>query len=142
MLYSKIKGLKFLKYFDMLIPSVALAQGFGRIGCFLAGCCYGRETDSPFGIIFHESQYAPNGVRLVLYKISLFTNRIPAPSAYGKQSDPGNYRKNRNKLGCGLNIEERDISAGADDVMRERKMKKYDVMIIGAGVSGSASVFR
>lgn len=37
-----------------------------------------------------------------------------------------------------LNIEERDISAGADDVMRERKMKKYDVMIIGAGVSGSA----
>lgn len=65
MLYSKIKGLKFLKYFDMLIPSVALAQGFGRIGCFLAGCCYGRETDSPFGIIFHESQYAPNGVRLV-----------------------------------------------------------------------------
>lgn len=34
MLYSRIKGLKFLAYFDMLIPSVALAQGFGRIGCF------------------------------------------------------------------------------------------------------------
>ena len=64
-LYSKIKGLKFLAYFDLLIPSVALAQGFGRIGCFLAGCCFGKETDGPLGIVFHESKYAPNGVRLL-----------------------------------------------------------------------------
>ena len=26
---------------DMLLPAFALAQGFGRIGCFLGGCCYG-----------------------------------------------------------------------------------------------------
>ena len=54
----------FLKYFDLVMPSVALAQGFGRIGCFLAGCCYGKETESPLGIVFHESAYAPNGVKL------------------------------------------------------------------------------
>lgn len=65
MLYSKIKKLNFLAYFDILIPSVALAQGFGRIGCFLAGCCYGRETHSPIGIVFHESSYAPNGISLL-----------------------------------------------------------------------------
>lgn len=65
MLYSKIKKLKFTAYFDLLIPSVALAQGFGRIGCFLAGCCYGCETDSPIGITFHNSSYAPNGVSLL-----------------------------------------------------------------------------
>lgn len=64
-LYSKIKNLKFLAYFDLLIPSVALAQGFGRIGCFLAGCCYGMETDSSIGITFHDSHYAPNGVSLL-----------------------------------------------------------------------------
>lgn len=64
-LYSKIKGLKFLAYFDILIPSVALAQGFGRIGCFLAGCCYGLETEGLVAIVFHESAYAPNGVRLL-----------------------------------------------------------------------------
>ena len=28
------------KYFDLGLASVALAQGFGRIGCFLAGCCF------------------------------------------------------------------------------------------------------
>ena len=65
MLYSKIKGLKFLAYFDLLIPSVALAQGFGRIGCQFAGCCFGKETDGPLGIVFHESQYAPNNIRLI-----------------------------------------------------------------------------
>ena len=65
MLYSKRNGLKFPAYFDLLIPSVALAQGFGRIGCFLAGCCYGKETEGLFAIVFHEPKYAPNGIRLV-----------------------------------------------------------------------------
>lgn len=65
MAYCKIKKLPFLKYFDLVMPSVALAQGFGRIGCFLAGCCYGRETDSALGIVFHNSSYAPNGVKLL-----------------------------------------------------------------------------
>jgi len=65
MLYCKRKKVSFLIYFDLLAPSVALAQGFGRIGCFLAGCCYGRETSSPIGIIFHNSLFAPNDVRLL-----------------------------------------------------------------------------
>ena len=65
MAYCKIKKMPFLKYFDLVMPSVALAQGFGRIGCFLAGCCYGRETDSALGIVFHNSSYAPNNVKLL-----------------------------------------------------------------------------
>ncbi len=62
--YCKIKKVKFLDYYDLMVPSVALAQGFGRIGCFLAGCCYGKETHSVFGIIFHNSDFAPNNVKL------------------------------------------------------------------------------
>ena len=64
-IYCRIKKLPFLKYFDLTMPSIALAQGFGRIGCFLAGCCYGRETDSPIGITFTNSDFAPNGVSLI-----------------------------------------------------------------------------
>lgn len=64
-IYCRIKKLDFIKYIDICIPSVALAQGFGRIGCFLAGCCYGRETGSPLGVVFNESLYAPNGIRLI-----------------------------------------------------------------------------
>ena len=30
--------------------AIALAHGIGRIGCLMAGCCYGKETDAWFGI--------------------------------------------------------------------------------------------
>ena len=64
-IYCKVKKLNFLTYFDLVMPSIALAQGFGRIGCFLAGCCYGKETNSAFSITFHDSGFAPNGVALI-----------------------------------------------------------------------------
>lgn len=47
------------------MPAVSFAQGFGRLGCFFAGCCYGRETDSWFSITFTHSDFAPNGVKLL-----------------------------------------------------------------------------
>ncbi len=31
---------------------ISIAHAIGRIGCFLAGCCYGKVTDSPIGVIF------------------------------------------------------------------------------------------
>lgn len=65
MVYCRVKKTSFLTYLDLLVPSVALAQGFGRLGCFLAGCCYGRETDSSFSIMFQNSLYAPNGIKLL-----------------------------------------------------------------------------
>lgn len=64
-LYCGIKGLIFFKYADVILPSVALAQGFGRIGCFLAGCCYGKETESFLSVTFQDSVYAPNHVALI-----------------------------------------------------------------------------
>ena len=63
--YCRIKKVNFLEYFDLLAPSISIAQGFGRLGCLLAGCCYGRETDSIFGIIFHDSPIAPNNIKLI-----------------------------------------------------------------------------
>lgn len=64
-LFIKKHKLNFLQYFDLVMPSIALAQGFGRLGCLLAGCCYGNETTSAFHIIFHQSDFAPNNVPLI-----------------------------------------------------------------------------
>lgn len=64
-LYCKKYKLNFLEYFDLLVPSVALAQAFGRIGCFYAGCCYGSVTDSPIGITFPVNSLAPAGIPLI-----------------------------------------------------------------------------
>lgn len=58
-LFCRRHKLPTLKYFDIAIASVALAQGFGRIGCFFAGCCYGVPTDSAFSVTFTNSQIVP-----------------------------------------------------------------------------------
>ena len=63
--YIRRKKLKFWDYFDIVLPSVAICQGFGRIGCFLAGCCYGKAMDAWYGIAFHSSNFAPNGVKMI-----------------------------------------------------------------------------
>lgn len=63
-LYSRKQKWCFWKYFDLVMPSIALAQGFGRIGCFLAGCCYGKETQSIWGVTFRDSAFAPNHISL------------------------------------------------------------------------------
>lgn len=41
--YIRKKALNFWDVFDLMAPYVALAQAIGRIGCFLNGCCFGRE---------------------------------------------------------------------------------------------------
>ena len=66
-IYCKCTKWNFWKIFDIAMPAVAMAQGFGRIGCLLAGCCYGIELDpaNPIGIVFHNSAYAPNDVALL-----------------------------------------------------------------------------
>jgi len=63
-LYCRKKKWNILEMLDMTVPGLAIAQGFGRIGCFLAGCCYGAETTSPLGIEFPENSLAPAGVHL------------------------------------------------------------------------------
>ncbi len=62
--YCRIKKVDFWKSFDLVAPLVALAQCIGRIGCFLAGCCYGQPTESACGIVFENSLYAPTGIKL------------------------------------------------------------------------------
>ncbi len=48
--YLKKRKVDFWKASDIAFPYVALGHGIGRIGCFLKGCCYGAQTDMPWGI--------------------------------------------------------------------------------------------
>jgi phosphatidylglycerol:prolipoprotein diacylglycerol transferase len=69
-IFCRIKRFELIFYLDLIAPAVALAQGFGRIGCFLAGCCYGMESNSPISVIFPENSAAPSGIKL--FPIQLF----------------------------------------------------------------------
>ncbi len=50
---------------DIVGPSLALAHTFGRVGCFFAGCCFGRPSSGFLGVTFH-SEYAHNLTALPL----------------------------------------------------------------------------
>lgn len=43
---------KRLQLYDIVIVSVPLGHALGRIGCFLNGCCFGRETSGPVSVRF------------------------------------------------------------------------------------------
>ena len=53
---KKIKKQSFLDKLDLCVPSIALGQGIGRIGCFLGGCCYGKVLEGHpwYGVVFPE----------------------------------------------------------------------------------------
>ncbi|MCB9653737.1 MAG: prolipoprotein diacylglyceryl transferase [Deltaproteobacteria bacterium] len=57
MLYLRRRGLG-LGSLDALVLGVALSHGIGRIGCFLAGCCYGQDTSAPIGVSFPPGSIA------------------------------------------------------------------------------------
>jgi phosphatidylglycerol:prolipoprotein diacylglycerol transferase len=50
--YLRRAGVDQWRAADAIAPSLALGLGFTRIGCFLSGCCYGKPTDLPWGVVF------------------------------------------------------------------------------------------
>lgn len=45
---------------DVFAPAIALGHVVGRMGCFFAGCCYGKPSDLPWAITFHSRYAAEN----------------------------------------------------------------------------------
>jgi phosphatidylglycerol:prolipoprotein diacylglycerol transferase len=41
---------------DCFAPGLAIGQGLGRIGCFAAGCCWGKECERPWGVVFRNPE--------------------------------------------------------------------------------------
>ncbi len=77
---------------DAFAPGIVLGQAVGRIGCLMAGCCYGKPTELPWGITFtntlaaanvgtplevslHPTQLYESGAALLILGILLFIER-------------------------------------------------------------------
>lgn len=66
-LYCRLRELPLLSLCDALAPAGALAQAITRVGCFAAGCCFGRPTGSFLGATItspYADPAAPRGVPL------------------------------------------------------------------------------
>lgn len=55
LLYTHFHKMPFLRVLDVSAAGVALGHGIGRLGCFAAGCCYGKPTSMPWGVTFTSS---------------------------------------------------------------------------------------
>jgi phosphatidylglycerol:prolipoprotein diacylglycerol transferase len=81
-----------------MAPGIALGHVVGRLGCLMAGCCYGRPTDvswaitftdplaatnvgTPLGIPLHPTQLYDAGAELIILGLLLFTERKGRPFA-------------------------------------------------------------
>jgi phosphatidylglycerol:prolipoprotein diacylglycerol transferase len=77
---------------DIMAPSVALGHAIGRLGCFSAGCCYGKPTSVSWGITFsnpysrqiagvplgvslHPTQLYEAGAEILIFLILLFLTK-------------------------------------------------------------------
>lgn len=72
--YCRKNRLPFFAVADVYAPGIALGHAFGRIGCFFAGCCYGREApaNSLFAVIFPDTKYSIAPYDHPVYATQLF----------------------------------------------------------------------
>ncbi|MBI5596695.1 MAG: prolipoprotein diacylglyceryl transferase [Elusimicrobia bacterium] len=54
----KVKGLSFRKTADLIGAAAPLGLAVMRLGCLQHGCCYGKRTDLPWGIVFSDERSA------------------------------------------------------------------------------------
>ena len=71
-----------IKDLGLLIPGITIGHAIGRIGCFLAGCCYGSETQSVFSI--HSNGHDRYPVQLI-EAIGLFVIYIISKKLLNKE---------------------------------------------------------
>jgi phosphatidylglycerol:prolipoprotein diacylglycerol transferase len=70
--YMRRQHLPAMKTMDILAPGIAIGQGIGRLGCFAAGCCWGRECDLPWGVRFRSDFAAPVPLDKTLHPVQLY----------------------------------------------------------------------
>jgi phosphatidylglycerol:prolipoprotein diacylglycerol transferase len=67
--YPRRVGLPVLVTADVFAPAVAIGHSIGRLGCFAAGCCWGKPSSAPWAVVFtdpvaHDYVGVPLGVHL------------------------------------------------------------------------------
>ncbi len=66
-IFCKLKKLDPREMLDLFAPSVLIGIGFGRVGCFLNGCCYGMHASAPFGVVFKDA-----GIEGMRYPVQIY----------------------------------------------------------------------
>ncbi len=60
------------KTMDAFAPGVVIGQSIGRLGCFAAGCCWGRSCSLPWAVRFHSNLASPVPLNVPLHPVQLY----------------------------------------------------------------------
>ena len=71
LLFFKINKLPVYTMLDILSVSACIVHSQGRLGCFMAGCCYGKPTNSSWGVVFNNPQTMARPLHTLLYPVQL-----------------------------------------------------------------------
>lgn len=86
LLWCRWRKVDFFRLADLCAPYLALGYSFGRVGCFLNGCCYGRVSVRPWAVVIpavdnlprHPVQlYAAGGALLIFIILKLMQSYRP-----------------------------------------------------------------
>jgi phosphatidylglycerol:prolipoprotein diacylglycerol transferase len=73
--YTRVQKLPLLPVFDISAAALPLAHALGRLGCFAAGCCFGKPTMLPWGVTFTSEtaeQLAGTPLHISLHPTQLY----------------------------------------------------------------------
>jgi phosphatidylglycerol:prolipoprotein diacylglycerol transferase len=69
--FFRYKKVKAAPAFDVLAVCTALVHGFGKLGCFMAGCCYGKICPPALGVIYNHPLSQAHPLHTPLYPVPL-----------------------------------------------------------------------
>lgn len=68
-LFCDLKREPFWMWADLAAPPAAMTYALGRIGCFLNGCCYGRECVLPWAVYMGDAHRHPTQLYATLWEL-------------------------------------------------------------------------
>lgn len=72
LIYFKYKKWPTWQLLDYMAITACIVHSFGRIGCFMAGCCYGIPTSRPWGVIYSNPICAADPLDVPLHPTQLY----------------------------------------------------------------------
>ena len=69
----KKKKIPIWDYLDVVAIFAPVLHLFGRLGCFMAGCCHGKVCDPAYGIVFTDPESSADPLNVPLYPTQLYS---------------------------------------------------------------------
>lgn len=73
LIFFKVRHLPALVMLDIMAVTTTLVHGTGRIGCFLAGCCYGIPHEGYFSVVFRDPASQARPLNTPLHPTQLYS---------------------------------------------------------------------